>query len=487
MHIRPPATQQSEQPTASRPRARGLEHTMKIYAGKLYDPYTLELLPRRVITTSAESGLVLDVETYDAADEASVDFADPAVVDLREATVLPGFVDAHIHLFLHAYSEVSWEDQVTKQSAPERIVRATLHARRTLMAGYTAVRDLGTEGMDDADIQLRRLMSGPSPMIPGPRYFCSNRALTTTNTYGPKNKTHFNRDGVEGVTGAEVVDGEVECIKAVRRQIGGGADWIKVYADYRPRSRMVDVSTPAAQADIATFNRRELDAIVATAHQLGVKVAAHSAHWNMNGTAIASGPGFHTVEHGYDMLFDRPDAKHLRVYRGDMPGIKTYWVPTLAAYYSMSKASPAKWEHCKRVFKHALDRGVEDIACGGDTGVFNHGENALEMKLMVQLGADWRKVLRWGTLNGWHCIRSMAWEGEEGTDRLAGVKSLSEDVRLVGDNEVPFGAVERGFAADIIATSGDLEKDFENAVDSSAILFVMKGGRVYKRDGKEVV
>ncbi|KAH9926465.1 uncharacterized protein B0H18DRAFT_1085040 [Fomitopsis serialis] len=402
---------------------------MRIYAGKLFDPYTLELLPRRVITTSADSGLVLDVQPYDAAGEAGVDFADPAMVDLREATVLPGFVDAHIHLFLHAYAEVSWEDQVTRQSAPERIVRATLHARRTLMAGYTAVRDLGTEGMDDADIHLRKLMA--------------------------EEQTHLNQDGVEGVTGAEVVDGEVECVKAVRRQVGGGADWIKVRY-YRPRSRMVDVSTAAGQTDIATFSRKELDAIVATAHQLGVKVAAHSAHWNINGMVVASGPGFHTRRYA---------------------GIKTYWVPTLAAYYSMSKASPAKWENCKHVFRRALDRGVEDIACGGDTGVFNHGENALEMKLMVRLGADWRKVLRWGTLNGWQCIRSMAWEGEDGTDH----------VRLVGDNEVPFGAVRRGFAADVIATSGDLEKDFENAVDSSNIVFVMKGGRVYKREGKEVV
>lgn len=250
---------------------------------------------------------------------------------------------------------------------------------------------------------------------------------------------------------------------------------------------MADVSASVGTADIATFNRKELDAIVATAHQLGVKVAAHSAHWNVNGTAVASGPGFHTVEHGNDMLFDQPDARHLQVFRGDAPGITTYWVPTLAAYYTMAQASPAKWERSQLAFRRALERGVEDIACGGDTGVFNHGENALEMKLMVRLGADWRKVLRWGTLNGWQCIRSMAWEGEEGTERLARVDLLGEDVRLVGDNEVPFGAVRRGFAADIIATSGDLERDFENAVDESVIVFVMKGGTVYKRNGKEVV
>lgn len=250
---------------------------------------------------------------------------------------------------------------------------------------------------------------------------------------------------------------------------------------------MGDVSVSAGTADIATFNRKELDVVVATAHQLGVKVAAHTAHWNVNGRTVASGPGFHTIEHGNDMLFDQPDATHLQVFRGDMSGIPTFWVPTLAAYYTMAQTSPEKLERAQRAFRRALERGVENIACGGDTGVFNHGGNALEMNLMVRLGAEWRKVLRWGTLNGWQCIRSMAWEGEGGSERLARVGSLAEDVRLVGDNEVPFGAVRRGFAADIIATSGDLEAEFENAVDESAIVFVMKGGTVYKRNGKEVV
>ena len=135
----------------------------------------------------------------------------------------------------------------------------------------------------------------------------------------------------------------------------------------------------------------------------------------------------------------------------------------------------------------ALQRGVTKIACGGDTGPFPHGDNALEMKLMVQLGADWRLVLRWATLGGWQAIRSMAWEGRGGAERLARVAELQEDARVVGDNEVPFGAVRRGFAADIVATSGDLEGDFTSAVDKSSIVFVMKGGRVFKRGGMEVV
>ncbi|EGO31269.1 hypothetical protein SERLADRAFT_456159 [Serpula lacrymans var. lacrymans S7.9] len=130
---------------------------------------------------------------------------------------------------------------------------------------------------------------------------------------------------------------------------------------------------------------------------------------------------------------------------------------------------------------------MDNIACGGDTGVFAHGENALELVLMNRLGADWRKVLKWATLGGWECIRSMKWEGRKGEARFAKVRDLREDPRIVGDNEVPFGAVARGFIGDIIATSGNFESDFESAVSADNIQFVMKGGKVYKRDGRPLL
>ncbi|KZT03501.1 uncharacterized protein LAESUDRAFT_659678 [Laetiporus sulphureus 93-53] len=462
---------------------------MQIYAGKLFDPYTLQLLENQVITVSPESGLVLDVQPFSITN--TNDLSGPQCIDLRHATVLPGFVDAHVHFFLHPYSEVSWEDQVTKESLVERTVRATIHARRTLMAGYTSVRDLGTEGAGDADFHLRKCMSGSNAMIPGPRYFCANRAIVPTGSYaGPKSTIHLNQEGIEGITGAEVADGEVECIKAVRRQIGAGADWIKwTITDYRFRSRMVDVSPAVSKAAITTFNEKELHAIVSTAINLGVKVAAHSAHWHARGhNRIASGPGVHSVEHGQFMVFDNETSKHLESrFPDDANKFNTIWVPTLAAYYTIGQGQGEIWESALRAFRTALERGVENIACGGDTGVFAHGDNALEMKLMARAGADWRKVLKWGTLGGWTCVRSMAWEGKEGEERLARVEELHEDARLVGDNEVPFGAVRRGFGADIIATSGDLENDFESAIDKSAIEFVMKGGRVHKMGGKELV
>lgn len=292
----------------------------------------------------------------------------------------------------------------------------------------------------------------------------------------------------------------------MRRQVGAGADWIKLYAgkqlgertlpvqyllegfvkeadimhdlDYRFRANMAAVAPAAASAAIDTFTDDEIAAIVRTAHQLGVKVAAHSS--GPRASDLLRGK-VDSVEHAYGTGLDSSVD-----LSSDSP---TVWVPTLAAHWSLGRNTSA-WSQAERTFRDVVRRypnGDARIACGGDTGVFAHGDNALEMKIMVKLRAHWSHVLRWGTLGGWECIRSMRWEGPQGLERLRRVESLGEDVRDVGDNEVPFGAVKKGFAADIIATSGDIEHDFDRAVDKGSIVFVMKGGRVYKRDGREVV
>ncbi|KAI0640141.1 hypothetical protein C8Q77DRAFT_1214451 [Trametes polyzona] len=446
------------------------ERVVKIYAGKLFDPDTMQLLPRRVVTVSPASGLVLDVQPYSDEDLRAVRFAeDEDVLDLRAQTVLPGFVDAHVHMFLHPYAERSWDDQLTKESLVERTVRATVHARRTLMAGYTTVRDLGTEGAEDADMQLRKCLSGPDPLIPGPRYFCANRAIIASGSYGPRSNLHLHQDGVEGVTGAEFVDGEAECVKAVRRQVGAGADWIKVH-----------VSRKIAITDIQTFSSKELQVLASTARQLGVKIAAHAQTWRAD--LFPENGGVDTLEHGISF---GPGDEMLDALKQS----RIIWVPTLSVFYTTDakKAPGGRWDRAASNFRRALAKGVTNIACGGDTGPFPHGDNALEMKLMVRLGADWRQVLRWATLGGWQCVRSAAWEGKGGEARLARVAELAEAPAVVGDNEVPFGAIRRGFAADIVATRGDLEKDFESAVDRSNITFVMKGGKTVKWDGRELV
>lgn len=238
------------------------------------------------------------------------------------------------------------------------------------------------------------------------------------------------------------------------------------------------MSTAAGQESIRTFSRQELEALITTAHLYGVKVAAHASNDSTAEDLIDL--GVDSVEHGYDIRWD--DSKCSRLSHS-----RTTWVPTLSAYYTISQGRGGTWERAASAFKAALAHGMSNIACGGDTGVFAHGENALEMKLMVRLGADWRQVLRWGTLGGWECIRSTRWEGEVGRKRVAGIGKLEETPETVGDNEVPFGAVRRGFAADLIATTGDLAGDFEGATSASSIVFVMKGGRIYKQYGRSVI
>jgi len=368
---------------------------------------------------------------------------------------------------------------VTRESITERTIRAVNHAKKTLLAGFTTVRDLGTEGAEDADIALRKCISHPLSLTPGPRYFCANRALVSTGAYGPKGDLHPYKEGVDGMKGAEVVDGEDECRKAVRRQVGAGADWIKVYADYRSRSRMSGVSEDVGSASFPLFTRSELKCIIDTAHSLEVKVAAHASRADTIETLISL--GIDSIEHGTFMDIETLE----QLQRCEKP---ITWVPTLAAY-ATSDPHGSNWAESARVFRAALNMGGIRIACGGDTGVFPHGKNAFELQLMVKLGADWREVLKWATLGGWECVRGTQWEGKEGKRRIKMLATLQENgpCPRMRDNDVPFGAIRPGFAADIIATSGDLSSDFFTAVESQSIKFVMKGGQVYKIGGEEVV
>ncbi|KAG1799025.1 uncharacterized protein HD556DRAFT_1231790 [Suillus plorans] len=432
--------------TASAPtledQAQPAAPTKIVLAGKLFDPYTLELLDNQAITICNDSGMILDVSPLSAISSNFASF-DGEVIDLRHLTVLPGFVDTHVHLFLHPYAETSWVDQVTKESIVERTIKATVHAKRTLMAGFTAVRDLGTEGAGDADIALRKCLSSPGALIPGPRYFCVTRAIAPTGTYGPKSSLYVNKEGIDDVTGVDVADGTQECIKAVRRQIGAGADWIKVIvtSHYAVRSRASEVSRRVGAASMATFDYDELRAMICTAHAYGVKVAAHATNRSTIIPLISL--GVDSIEHAYDMF--APDSTVVEMFE-EYAGHKTKYVPTLAAYYTMTQGKGEIWDRAANSFKAALELDLDNISCGGDTGVFAHGANALELSLMVRLGADWKKVLRWATLGGWE-----------------------------------------GFIADLIATPGNFAADFEGAVSAESIQFVMKGGKIYKRDGLPLV
>ncbi|KAF8799853.1 hypothetical protein BYT27DRAFT_7119399 [Phlegmacium glaucopus] len=473
----------------------------QILAGKLFDPLRRTLASNQVITIDRDLGIVLDVKSkleVEASENENGQNIEIIKIDLSHLVILPGLIDVHVHLFLHPYSEKSWEDQLTQESLAERTVRATVHARRTLLAGFTTVRDLGTEGAFDSDIGLRKCLSGRNALIPGPRYYCATRALISTGSYGPKSTLYPAQEGIDGIKGAESVDGVDACVREVRKQIGAGADWIKVesylsYLDYRCRSRMGDVFPAVGATSIATFNTEELSAIIATAHARGVKVAAHANTSGSIDTLLDL--GVDSIEHGSE-IYDIEDNNKNLLRKFVKANGTTIWVPTLAAYYTTALSGSAEsrktWERCKMSFSEALRIGMENIACGGDTGVFPHGANALELVLMRQLGAPWDNVLSWATYGGWKCVRGREWEGGEGDRRIRNVTNLQASDLVQGnilDRGVPFGLICPGWAGDLIGIEGKLDgtvEEFERAL-VDGVKFVMKGGKIHKRDGQEVL
>ena len=340
--------------------------------------------------------------------------ADAKVVDLAGQTLLPGLIDAHSHVLLHPYSETSWNDQVAHESLALRVARATNHLRHTLLAGFTTIRDLGTEGAGYADVGLKQAVE--QGIIPGPRMLVVTRAIVATGSYGPKG---YAADWPVP-QGAEEADGTDNLIRVVRDQIGHGADWVKVYADYR--------WDPRGQA-APTFSLEELKLIVDTARSSGRAVSAHST--TPEGMRRAVLAGVETIEHGTG---GTAEIFKLMKEHG------VVLVPTLAATGDRPGA--------RESFQAALAAGVT-IGSGSDVGVFAHGDNARELDRMVEFGMTPVAALRAAT---------------------------SVDARVLHlDDRI--GRVAPGLFADLIAVAGD------PAADISALHrvgFVMKGGVVYK-------
>ncbi len=298
-------------------------------------------------------------------------------LDLSGLFVLPGLIDLHSHLLLHPYDETSWNDQVLRESLGERTIRATVAAKRTLLAGFTTLRDLGTEGAGYADVALRDSIR--KGIIPGPRMFVASRALVASGCYGPSG---FAPEW-QLPKGAEVADGVTGVRIATRKQIAAGADWIKVYADYRRKPG--DASTP-------TYSVDELRAIIDEATTAGVPVAAHAS----TDAAVrrAALLGVKTIEHGY-----QASAQTLKI----MKERGVVLCPTLAAneaivrYRGVNPVAAKRLNIARIMFKRALAAGVT-IACGSDVGVFSHGDNARELELMVEYGMTEAQAIRSATL-----------------------------------------------------------------------------------------
>ncbi|MDJ1480730.1 amidohydrolase family protein [Cytophagaceae bacterium YF14B1] len=353
------------------------------------------------------------------------------IINLPAMTLLPGLIEGHSHLFLHPYNETSWDDQVLKESHAERTARAVVHANKTLLAGITTVRDLGTEGAEYDDVGLKQAIE--KGIIPGPRMLVAGRAIVATGSYGPKGfATHaLVPQGAQEASGAE------DLVRVVREQIGKGADVVKVYADYRWGIR--------GEA-MPTFTEAELRLAVETAASSGRVVVAHAS--TVEGMRRAIQAGIRTIEHGDN---GNPEIFKLMAQKN------VALCPTLAAgdailqYRGWKKGTdpePTRIQQKKQSFKQALEAGVT-IVMGGDVGVFSHGDNVREMELMAEYGMKPLDVLR------------------SATSVNARVFELSH-----------LGAIQPEFLADLIAVEGDPTKDMTSL---RKVTFVMKDGIIYKK------
>jgi imidazolonepropionase-like amidohydrolase len=356
--------------------------------------------------------------------DAGAAVAGATVVDLPGTTLTPGLVEGHSHILLHSYNETSWTDQVSREGLALRVARATNHLRATLQAGFTTVRDLGTEGAGYADVELKQAVN--QGIIPGPRILASTRAIVATGSYQPKFIAEWNVP-----QGAEEADGVDSLTRVVRDQIGKGADWIKMYADYR--------WGPLAGSR-PTFSVDELKLAVETAKSAGVPVAVHSN--TAEGMRRAALAGVETIEHGGE---GTPDVFKLMVEH------HVALCPTITAgagpWPPANPEAPAN-QRKRASFKAALDAGVT-IINGSDVGTFPHGDNARELDAMVAYG--------------------MA--------PAAALKSATSVAARVLHMENQIGWVKSGLYADLAAFDGDPTRDIAAL---HRVKFVMKNGVVYK-------
>jgi imidazolonepropionase-like amidohydrolase len=350
------------------------------------------------------------------------------VIKLPGCTLMPGLIEGHSHLLLHPYNETSWNDQVLKESDAYRVARATVHAKNTLMAGFTTVRDLGTEGAGYADVGLKKAIS--EGVIPGPRMLVAGRAIVATGSYGPKG---FDSD-FKVMIGAEEADGN-DLIRVVRDQIGQGADFIKVYADYR-----WGVNGEAQP----TFSLDELKLIVETAKSSGRVVVAHAV--TEEAMRRATMAGVKTIEHG--------DMGTLEIF-ALMKEKGVAYCPTLAAVDALAQYSgwqrgtlpePQRLKDKRTSYQAAIQAGCTIVA-GGDVGVFAHGENMRELELMTEYGMMADKV-------------------------LASATSGNADVFGIGGL---IGRIKENMKADILVVQGDPSK---NILDLRKVKLVMKDGAI---------
>lgn len=351
------------------------------------------------------------------------------IINLGNSTIMPGMIEGHSHVLLYPYDENNWNNQVLKESRSLRAIRGAKMAELNLLAGFTTIRDLGSEGADYADVAIKEAIE--LGIIKGPRMLVAGKAIVATGSYGPKG---FKPD-MEVPLGAEASDGN-DLIRVVRDQIGKGADFIKVYADYR--------WGPDGEAR-PTFTLDELKLIVEVAHSSGRQVVAHAA--TAEGMRRATIAGVSTIEHGSGAT---KEVLQLMKEKG------VALCPTLAATYAITtyrgwnpekESEPAVILEKRKSFQMALDEGVTIVA-GGDVGVFDHGDNAFELELMVAYGMSELNTLRSVT---------------SGNAKIFGLDNL--------------GQLKSGYTADIVAVQGNPMEDISALYN---VMLVMKSGVLFR-------
>jgi imidazolonepropionase-like amidohydrolase len=353
-------------------------------------------------------------------------------INFPNSTITPGLIEGHSHLFLYPYNITDWDTQVLKETDAYRTARATVHAKNTLMAGFTTARDLGTEGAGYSDVALKRAIN--EGIIPGPRLMVAGRAIVSTGSYGPKGYDHDQ----EIMLGAEPADGN-DLIRVVRDQIGKGADFIKIYADYR---------WGINGEDQPSFTLDELKLINEVTRSSGRVMVCHAKSKEAIKRSVLAGA--ETIEHGdfIDVEIGKLMKEHNVTY---YPTVSA--VDVISQYRGWKKGvspEPANVTNKKKSFKEAIASGVT-IGMGGDVGVYPHGQNVLEMELMVEYGMKTMAVLKAAT----------------------SVNARTFHV----ENQVGF--VKEGLKADLVIVTGDPSK---NISDLRKVKFVMKDGVVYRNE-----